>query len=201
MPLVIFIDLEATGFTAPIRITQLSAVACYLDVNLTEINRFSEYVNPGRPIEPAAELVSGLTWSSLEGCPPIQDVLLRFASFLKTLPDTNCIYLVAHGGKRFDFPVLQQELQRTANSLQLPYHIMIDSLTLFRAYAREFGGGWPAYGLDAVSERLLGWSRTSCHDALADSLILRACCAQITYFFAAFVTSPSIKGWPGIWLP
>lgn len=99
--------------------------------------------------------IPGLNLTKLLGYPPIQDVLPRFASFIGTLPSAGCVYVVAHGGKRFDFPLLQQELQRTGGSLQLPPYVTVDSLAIFRSFARAYEGGWldTGYGLDAVSKR------------------------------------------------
>lgn len=79
VPCAVFFDLEGTGFEAP-RITQIGALACYLDRDLTEIASFSEYVNPERPVEREAERVTGKTTGTYGGC------------YVKDVQILNCVF-------------------------------------------------------------------------------------------------------------
>lgn len=112
-----FLDCETTGLDIEReRITQLAWVICDLD-SQTVLDATMRYV-----YDDTYPLITGEI-EELTGITPL--LLLRygrppskvFAEFLDSVTDYNVTYLSAHNGKRFDFPLLKNEMSRAG----LPY--------------------------------------------------------------------------------
>lgn len=98
----------------------------------------------------------GRTWQFLKNYPTIKGVLGTLSSFLKALPiGADPLYIVAHNGRAYDFPILKRELEELSmQDLGVRNIRFVDSMDVFRSYANTVeGANWPSYGLDAVSQR------------------------------------------------
>ncbi|PSN44945.1 hypothetical protein C0J52_16471 [Blattella germanica] len=139
----IVMDLESTGlYNKPIRITELAMVAVMRehiqgygsDISQHSLPRVLTKLNvcvyPRKVISQGATDVSGLSNELLEHQQPFDENLFNIlACFIKRFPQPVC--LVAHNGIKFDFPLLQQEIQKLGK--EFPDHILCaDSLLGFR---------------------------------------------------------------------
>ncbi|XP_023328799.1 uncharacterized protein LOC111701651 [Eurytemora carolleeae] len=159
----VFFDCETTGLTAP-RITEISFVAVHLaELELYckhlqtlvqaqmsgkgNVNGFARHayprvlskltlaVNPMKRIDPMAEEITGLSNYSLEHQAKFKDGPAQtIGRFLESLGGPVC--LVAHNGNRFDFPVLQKEMERAG--LKLREDILgVDSIVFLRDFYKK----------------------------------------------------------------
>ncbi|GFN88204.1 three prime repair exonuclease [Plakobranchus ocellatus] len=136
----VFFDLETTGLPKKgdmPRITEL----CFLALTRYELtlttraprayNKLILCFNPRKGIEPRASATSRLRPSSLEQLKPFEQQAFLIYQFLKNLPHSLC--LVAHNGKRFDFPLLLAHLKEWQQLI--PDDILCaDSMEAFRAF-------------------------------------------------------------------
>ncbi|CAG0890120.1 unnamed protein product [Cyprideis torosa] len=123
----VFFDLETTGcrfkdFHPRVRITELSLVAVesrhFIQKSEEQegelprvINKLTLCFNPQRFIQTEAIGISNLTNHSLDEQSPMSETSLAcFNSFLAHLPRPIC--LIAHNGRRFDFPILRSEMRK-----------------------------------------------------------------------------------------
>jgi len=100
---------------------------------------FSQYVLPTEPISAGARQVTGLSVDGerlLHHGQPVQatdtqSALKLFSTWVKTIP--NCV-LVAHNGRRFDFPVLVHALNCAGlcDTFADGTKALVDTLPLFR---------------------------------------------------------------------
>lgn len=182
-----FIDLETNGLLgldpSQTKITQLSISACSVD-HILELKDFNEIprvrhnlsicCNPRKLIKNDCSEVTGLTNELLEHEKKFdQNAVDLLNSFLNHLQQPIC--LVAHNGKRFDYPLLRNHCQLLNKSL--PDSILCcDSLDIFRKIEniREqtpvcFINGWTtkekiqAHELLMIDEEIL-----AVHDVLKD---------------------------------
>ena len=171
----VFFDIESTGLkttTYKPRITELSFVAInhkdFLHIrashessqetlgnssgtqnstnfNLPRVNnKLTLCINPMKLIMPDVSDITGLDNYNLEGMKPFSaDTIKLIDKFLSNLPQPAC--LVAHNGIRYDFPILNAEIQKleAQNStlisecktlLNMP---CVDSLTILRQICKE----------------------------------------------------------------
>ncbi|XP_046390382.1 uncharacterized protein LOC124158976 [Ischnura elegans] len=115
-------DLETT--TLPTfgiaKITEISAIGVMRDhiLNLPEgdyqprvVNKITLCINPCKMVSLEAENITGLSNDLLETSSPFNECVFgMLEDFINRLPQPVC--LIAHNGKRFDFPILQSEVQR-----------------------------------------------------------------------------------------
>ncbi|KAL1517765.1 hypothetical protein ABEB36_001490 [Hypothenemus hampei] len=135
----VFFDLETTGLPLfennKTRITELTLLAIQnAHVSLGSIprvqNKLSICFNPYRLICSDSERLTGLSNQMLEHMSPFnQNTVHMINNFLDHHPRPIC--LVAHNGNRFDYPILQAEIQKTGLKL-LDDVVCIDSLEVFR---------------------------------------------------------------------
>ena len=103
--------------------------------------QFNQYVLPKLPITAGAERITKIIISSETTmmvnrmpvvCVSIDTGLTEFFSWLNQFQDA---YLVAHNGRRFDYPVLVTACAATENleSLSSTVTGLVDSITVFRA--------------------------------------------------------------------
>lgn len=157
-------DLETTGFqhSEGHRIVEIGAVEV-LDGRPTE-NTFHVYVNPDREVPEDAVKVHGLTSEFLSDKPLFNDATVA-KSFLNFISGAT---LIAHNGKAFDLPFLNDEL--AANNLGVVDNELIDTLIMAR---KKFPGS-PA-SLDALCSRFgidTSEREAEGHGALLDSILL-----------------------------
>ncbi|NYE26272.1 3'-5' exonuclease family protein [Pigmentiphaga litoralis] len=97
-----FVDLETTGTTAAFdRITEIGIVR----VDETGVNEWHRLVNPGRPIPPMIQSLTGISNEMVRSAPPFADVAAEVAERLQ-----GCLF-IAHNA-RFDYGFLRAEFER-----------------------------------------------------------------------------------------
>jgi DNA polymerase-3 subunit epsilon len=148
------VDLETTG-GAPggSKITEIGAVRVEA---MRIVDRFETLVDPGRPIPPTIEKLTGITAEMVEGAPVIDEVIEGFAEFV------GDNVLVAHNAP-FDLRFLNYERRRISGRyFTQPW---LDTLVLSRRLLR---GRIERHNLRSLAE----WAGTAvepCHRALPDA--------------------------------
>ncbi len=151
-------DLETTGLMAETdRVVEIGAVR--FDERGTELARYEQLVNPGRPMSPAAQAIHGISDLDLAGAPSISDVIPGWLDFLGNAEVTT---LLAHNAA-FDAAFLGREFGRSHRDP--PSHTVVDTLALARRLIPQARD----HRLETLS-RLFGLEQTFAHRALADSL-------------------------------
>lgn len=113
------------------QITQISAV------EVVSGQQFNTYVKPTVPIEKKATSVTGISYSegqmTVNGT-EVQTVNIRSAvdNMINWLSKFNNVCLVAHNGRRFDFPILVTTLKILGVLDKFLTCVFIDSLSVFR---------------------------------------------------------------------
>ncbi len=158
----VVLDTETTGLSARMgdRVVEIGCIEI-LDRRVTE-NRFHAYLNPGRPSDPGAERVHGLSSEFLADKPKFAEIGRDFVEYVRGAE------LIIHNAS-FDVEFLNQELQ-LARLGKLADHCpgVID--TLLRA--RELHPG-KKNTLDALCERYgVDNSHRTLHGALLDASLL-----------------------------
>ena len=158
----VVLDTETTGLSARMgdRVVEIGCIEI-LDRHVTE-NRFHTYLNPGRPSDPGAERVHGLSSEFLADKPKFAEIGRDFLEYVRGAE------LIIHNAS-FDVEFLNQELQ-LAKLGKLSDHCpgVID--TLLRA--RELHPG-KKNTLDALCERYgVDNSHRTLHGALLDASLL-----------------------------
>ena len=155
LPCTVF-DTETTGLS-PTE-DELISIGAVRIVNgrLLRSETFDQLIEPGRPVRPESVAVHGISARLLEGQPPVEEVLPRFARFAE---DT---VLVGHN-VAFDLRFFELEQGRTGVTLTQP---VLDTLLLsavIHADERD-------HSLEAMAERL-GVSVVGRHTALGDAIL------------------------------
>jgi DNA polymerase-3 subunit epsilon len=158
----VVLDTETTGLNARMgdRVVEIGCIEI-LDRRVTD-NRFHTYLNPGRPSDPGAERVHGLTSEFLSDKPKFAEIGKDFVEYVRGAE------LVIHNAS-FDVEFLNQELQ-LAKLGKLSDHCPSVVDTLLRA--RELHPG-KKNTLDALCERYgVDNSHRTLHGALLDASLL-----------------------------
>jgi DNA polymerase-3 subunit epsilon len=153
------IDFETTGLYPAVG-DEIVEIGCVRVENGKLGRTYSQLVNPGRDMDPAAAQVSGIDPESLLKEPPFEQVADDFLDHLK-----DCV-IVAHNAE-FDMAFLQYKLVRLKRN-QLPNPVL-DTLEIARA-ADE--GGPNTLGILA---NRLGIEGPHAHRALDDAVM----CAKV----------------------
>lgn len=149
----IFFDLETTGPVIGIdRIVQVGLVTYHPD---GRIETWQSRVNPGMPIPPEASEVHGLTDADIATAPRWEH-LARDLSFAFAGCD-----VAGYNVARFDWPMLQAELERVHAPIPGPAPVVVDVMRLFHQLVPR--------DLAAACETYLGRALEGAHDALADA--------------------------------
>ena len=139
-------------------------IGCYELINRKPTGRrFHEYVNPGRPVDPEAIAVHGITDDFLRGKPVFAEVAEGFIEFVRGAE------LIIHNAG-FDVGFIDQELRLLNQGLQAVAELarVVDTLSMARAM---FPG--QRNSLDALCKRFsIDNSHRSLHGALLDAEIL-----------------------------
>ncbi|XP_053390105.1 uncharacterized protein LOC128553026 [Mercenaria mercenaria] len=113
------------------QITQIAAV------ELQSGEQFNTYVKPTVPISMAATTVTGISFYNEEmtvNGTKVQSVSIKTAmdEFVNWISKFKSVCLVAHNGRRFDFPILVSTLKNIGAQDKLSECAFIDSMSVFR---------------------------------------------------------------------
>ncbi|CAL1262460.1 unnamed protein product [Larinioides sclopetarius] len=139
----VFMDLEATGLPSLIgkrnvHITELSLVAIdrsdfETDSSFRILNKLNLCIRPRTTISPTAMTITGLYNDILEKQEKFDESVPKLLEyFFRRLRRPLC--LLAHNGKRYDFPLLQAELRHINYELDAKI-LCADTLEAFRSIA------------------------------------------------------------------
>ncbi|GIY18598.1 three-prime repair exonuclease 1 [Caerostris darwini] len=137
----IFMDLESTGLPSfvgksNVHITELSMIAVdrtdfETDSSFRVLNKLSLCIRPRSVISPTAMTITGLYNDKLEKQEKFDESIPKlFEYFFRRLRRPLC--LLAHNGKKFDFPLLQAELRHINYALD-PEIRCADTLEAFHS--------------------------------------------------------------------
>jgi DNA polymerase-3 subunit epsilon len=159
-PSLAFVDLETTGTRAPVdRVTEVGIVRVDADPagGPPRVAEWSSLVDPGVPIPPAIQAMTGITDAMVRGAPTFNVLAREIAARLE-----GCLF-VAHNA-RFDFGFLKHEFAR----LGAPFSPrVLCTVRLSRRLHPEADG----HGLDALIARH-GLDPGGRHRALGDARAL-----------------------------
>lgn len=151
LPCFVLLDLETTGGSAVHdRITEIAAVRVE---NGVEVARWSTLVNPGVPIPPFIESLTGISNAMVAEAPRFADVAATLLEMLQ-----GAVF-VAHN-VRFDYGFVQQELVRLHQPLDMK---TLCTVRLSRRLYPQHKG----HGLDAILQRH-GLHTEARHRAMGD---------------------------------
>ena len=150
-----FVDLETTGATASSdRITEIGIVEVDADGSVRE---WQQLVNPGQPIPPFIEQLTGISNAMVANAPPFAEVA---GEALRRLEGR---LFIAHNAG-FDYGFLKNEFQRLGITFRAPVLCTVKlSRTLFPEHKR--------HNLDTLIERH-GLHAEARHRALADAQLI-----------------------------
>ena len=158
----VVLDTETTGLNARMgdRVVEIGCMEI-MDRRPTE-NRFHAYLNPGRPSDPGAERVHGLSSEFLADKPKFGEIARDFLDYIRGAE------LVIHNAP-FDVEFLNQELELARMGCLADHCVrVIDTLPR----ARELHPG-KKNSLDALCERYgVDNSHRTLHGALLDASLL-----------------------------
>ncbi len=145
----VFIDIETTGLNVKQdSVVQLSAIRFFEE---EAIDGISTYINPGRPIPPAASAIHGIVDSMVQDAPQIDEVKDLFFDFIKDA-------IVVGYNVKFDLKFLDKAFDEDLNGIQY-----IDVLVAARdSYVL------PDYHLKTVATHAGFVPETGYHNALDD---------------------------------
>lgn len=151
LPCFVMLDLETTGGSATHdRITEIAMVRVE---NGAVTARWSSLVNPGQPIPPFIESLTGISDAMVLDAPRFKDVLPQVKTLLQGA------VLVAHN-VRFDHGFLAHEMERAGDLLN------VQTLCTVRL-SRKLYPLHKSHGLDAISQRH-GLHNAARHRAMGD---------------------------------
>jgi DNA polymerase-3 subunit epsilon len=117
MRLIAGFDLETTGLLAPEhRICEIALLLYDVDTE-QRVGSLIRRFNPGRPIDPEAQAVHGITFEELAHHPLLEDSADTLDKIEKIARASQC--WVAHNGDGFDMPFIAQEFVRVGRTLPM----------------------------------------------------------------------------------
>ena len=148
---VVAIDVETTGLSPRRdRVTELAVVR----LEAGEKRVYSRLVNPGRPIPPAVQRITGITDADVADAPPLEEVLLEARPLFE-----GAVWVIQNAG--FDLGFLTAPLRRVGFRMRPK---VVDTLRL----ARVSLPGLTSYRLGHLAE-VLAWPGERFHRALDDA--------------------------------
>jgi DNA polymerase-3 subunit epsilon len=157
-PRLAFVDVETTGSSpARERVTEIGVVLVDIDGESARVDEWSTLVNPGVPVPPEIEWLTGITSEMVRAAPPFEAVAQDLIDRL------DGAVFVAHNA-RFDYGFLRAEFERAGLAFQAR---TLCTVRLSRALYPDRA----PHSLDALIERfnLAGEER---HRALGDARVL-----------------------------
>lgn len=157
-PRLAFVDVETTG-SSPTRerVTEIGLVRVDVDGDATRVDEWSTLVNPGVPIPPEIEWLTGITNAMVRAAPPFEAVAQDLIDRL------DGAVFVAHNA-RFDYGFLRAEFARAG----LAFHAKtLCTVRLSRALDPDRS----PHTLDALIDRF-GLAGEQRHRALGDARLL-----------------------------
>ena len=152
------VDVESTGGAGEMnRITEVG-IALVDDTEIVET--FHTLVDPGAPISPFVQKLTGITDEMVQGAPQLQKIAEKVDELLRDR------IFVAHN-VQFDLKMMRTELKRCCISFDPPRLCTVK-------LARRVFPGFPSYSLHNLTESL-GLSDFHHHRAMDDTLA----CAEI----------------------
>ncbi|RDB31781.1 putative quorum-sensing-regulated virulence factor [Candidatus Similichlamydia laticola] len=153
----VFIDIETTGLNiTEDRIVEIAALCPNTK------REFTSFVHPGQAIPPESSAIHGIYDHMVAEAPSFRSVGANFLLFCEELGSP---VLIAHNGKQFDFPFIENELIRSG--LSWPKWPTVDSIQWARAYRPDL----PRHSLQFLRETF-GIPENRAHRALDDVIIL-----------------------------
>jgi len=151
---IVFYDLESTGTsTTTDRIIEICAIKVNVDGSQEELYHL---VNPTIPIAAGATAVHGITDEMVAGKPTFGDLAEELTVFFK-----GCD-LGGYNIKRFDVPMLMEELYRHGISIDLSEVKLIDAMAIYHSKEKR--------DLSAAVKFYCGRDHEGAHAARADVL-------------------------------
>lgn len=144
---VTFFDLEATGLDpATARVTQVGVL-------FPDGTVYQTLVNPGVPIPPDVQALTGITDAAVADAPPFAEIAAGLAAMLWGRP------LGGFGVLQFDVPLLAEEFERAG--VDYRFGPVVDAMVLYKiAHPRS---------LSAAVRHYLGRPHERAHDAASDA--------------------------------
>jgi len=146
------LDVETTGLS-PVRGDRVCEIAILRAEPDGNLRRFSSLVNPGRPMDPKATAVNGITDLDVQSAPSFGQITTELTALL------DAAVLIAHNAP-FDISFLTAEYALAR--VGLPQMPVVDTLHLARTYFQ-----FPKNNLGFIAQKL-GVMVTGQHRAAAD---------------------------------
>jgi len=145
------IDLETTGlYPGRDGVTEIAVVR----LEGSEKRVFTSFVNPGRPIPPKVQRITGITDADVADAPPFEEVLLKAKPLLE-----DAVWVIQNAS--FDLGFLNPVLSRIGFKIDPK---VLDTLRV----AKRVLPGLRSYRLGHLAE-VLAWPGEGFHRALADA--------------------------------
>jgi DNA polymerase-3 subunit epsilon len=172
---IVFVDLETTGGNATTdRVTEIGVV----EVSRAGIERWSVLVDPGTPVPPFIEKLTGISDAMLQGQP-------TFASLAEALIERLAGKLFVAHNARFDYGFLKNEFRRAGLAFRADVLCTVRlSRALFPSVQR--------HGLDSLIARF-GLAPEGRHRALADADLLWQFWQKIHELYSQDLVDAAIK--------
>jgi DNA polymerase III subunit epsilon len=113
--LVAGLDTETTGLLDPEHRLMEIAILLYDYDTEQKLGSFVRRFNPGRPVDPKALEVHGITFDSVAHLPTLEADSKAIELIQRILGKADVV--VAHNGKGFDIPFIEQEFRRIGKPL------------------------------------------------------------------------------------
>lgn len=158
-------DLETTG-TSPTQDLPVQvgmAMRLYANGSYTDHEGINMLCNPGKPIDPGAAAVHGITDAQVANAPSSYEVLNYLATMIAYYAQGREAYVCTYNGAAFDAPMAEAVLGRPA--FTIPH---IDVLRLIRHQFPEVRGSLGGKKLGEMHEVFVGRPLQNAHDAVAD---------------------------------
>lgn len=123
----------------------------------------NQLCDPGKPIDPGAAAVHGITDAQVKGLVPAYDVVNYLSQLVAYYSQGREAYVVTYNGSNFDIPMMNNLLGR--EGVTLP---QIDVLRFIRHYFPAVRGAFGGKTLGEMHQVFLNRSLASAHDAVAD---------------------------------
>ena len=163
--LVMGFDLETSGVSVHLdRPVQLGLVMRrYENGSYTDYPTINMLCNPGKPIDPGAAAIHGISDAQVANAPSAYDAVDYLAKTVAYYAQGREAYVCTYNGYSFDVPMANNTLSRQA--FTIPH---IDVLRMVRHKFPEVRGALGGKKLTELYEVLLGRTLEKAHEAVAD---------------------------------